>query len=170
MRQEYKLESEEALEKEIVTQGYTVDEVKQNIRVHYLSDQVLQREVYPRVVITNDEVRKYYDAHTKDFDQPAGNPRARNRRCLRKTGAPRRLQASGRRSRKPLPQLRRATILPQLPQSTPNRRRHLKAAISVSGQRANCHRRWKQVVDKLDKGQVTRHHSGAGRLHDFQAR
>jgi peptidyl-prolyl cis-trans isomerase SurA len=72
MRQDNKLESQEALEKEIVSQGYTLDEVKQNIRVKVLSDRVLQREVYPKVTITNDEVRKYYDAHTKDFDRPAG--------------------------------------------------------------------------------------------------
>src|SRR3954465_14030390 len=37
MRQENKLDSQEALEKEIVSQGYTVDEVKQNIRVKVLS-------------------------------------------------------------------------------------------------------------------------------------
>jgi len=72
MRQERKLESMEALEKEIVSQGYTVDDVRQNIRTQYLSSQVLQREVYGRVVITNDEIHKYYDEHQKDFDRPAG--------------------------------------------------------------------------------------------------
>jgi peptidyl-prolyl cis-trans isomerase SurA len=72
MRQERKLPTNEALEKEIVSQGYTVDEVKENLRVQVLRDQVLQREVYSRVVITNDEVRKYYDEHQKDFDRPAG--------------------------------------------------------------------------------------------------
>jgi parvulin-like peptidyl-prolyl isomerase len=72
MRQERKLESAEALEKEIVSQGYTVDEVKENIRTQYLTTQVLQHEVYGRVTITNDEIRKYYDEHQKDFDKPAG--------------------------------------------------------------------------------------------------
>ena len=72
LRLERKLESMEALEKEIVGQGYSLEEFKQNIRVQYLSSQVMQREVYPRVVVTNDEVRKYYDAHVKDFDRPAG--------------------------------------------------------------------------------------------------
>jgi peptidyl-prolyl cis-trans isomerase SurA len=72
LRQERKLESIEELEKEIVSQGYSLDEFKQNIRVQYLSSQVMQREVYPRVIVTNDEVRKYYDAHVKDFDRPAG--------------------------------------------------------------------------------------------------
>jgi hypothetical protein len=30
------------------------------------------REVYPKVIVTNEEVRKYYDGHVKDFDRPAG--------------------------------------------------------------------------------------------------
>src|SRR5215475_5428717 len=72
MRQERKLASPEALEKEIISQGYTLDEVKENLRNQVLRDQVLQREVYSRVVISNDEVRKYYDEHQKDFDRPAG--------------------------------------------------------------------------------------------------
>ena len=72
MRQERKLPSTDALEKEIVSQGYTVDEVKENIRTQYLTSQVLQREVYGRVTITNEEIRKYYDEHQKDFDKPAG--------------------------------------------------------------------------------------------------
>jgi parvulin-like peptidyl-prolyl isomerase len=66
------LDSQEALEKEIVSQGYTVDEVKQNILTRYLTDSVLQREVYGRVVLTNEDIRKYYDSHQKDFDRPAG--------------------------------------------------------------------------------------------------
>lgn len=72
LRQERKLASFEELEKEIVAQGFSLEEFKQNIRVQYLSSQVMQREVYPRVIVTNDEVRKYYDGHVKDFDRPAG--------------------------------------------------------------------------------------------------
>jgi len=72
LRQEQKLDSIEALEKEIVSQGYVLEDFKQNIRVRYLTSQVMQREVYPRVIVTNDEVRKYYDSHIKDFDRPAG--------------------------------------------------------------------------------------------------
>jgi len=72
LRQEQKLDSIEALEKEIVGQGYSLDEFNQNIRVQYLTSQVFQREVYPRVTITMEEARKYYDSHVKDFDRPAG--------------------------------------------------------------------------------------------------
>jgi len=72
LRQEQKLESTESLEKAIVAQGISFDDFKQNIRVRYLSEEVMRREVYPRVTLTTDEARKYYDSHIKDFDRPAG--------------------------------------------------------------------------------------------------
>jgi len=72
MRQEYKFETLEALEKAIVEQGISVDEYKQQIRNRYLTSQVLGREVYPKIIITNEEMRKYYDANQKNFDRPAG--------------------------------------------------------------------------------------------------
>src|SRR6185436_2603227 len=72
LRQERKLDSLEALEKEIVAAGYNLDDFKQGIRVQYLTEQVMGREVYPKVIVTNEEVRKYYDGHVKDFDRPAG--------------------------------------------------------------------------------------------------
>lgn len=72
LRQERKLASLDDLEKAIVAQGYSVDEFKQNIRTRYLTSQVLQREVYGRVIITTDEMKKYYDANVNKFDRPAG--------------------------------------------------------------------------------------------------
>jgi len=72
LRQERKLPSFEALEKEIVSAGYSLDDFRQNIRIQYLTEEVMRREVYPRVIITTEEGRKYYDSHIKDFDRPAG--------------------------------------------------------------------------------------------------
>src|SRR5215467_2064177 len=72
LRQERKLASLDDLEKAIVAQGYSVDEFKQNIKTRYLSSQVLQREVYGRVVVTTDEMKKYYEGNIKNFDRPAG--------------------------------------------------------------------------------------------------
>ena len=69
LRQERKLESLDDLEKAILAQGYSVDEFKQNIKTRYLTSQVLQRG---RVLVTQEEIKKYYDAHIKDFDRPAG--------------------------------------------------------------------------------------------------
>src|SRR5207244_11849269 len=72
LRQERHLESMEELEKAIVAQGYTVDEFNQNIKTRYLTSQVLQREVYGRVVITTEEMKKYYDANIKAFVRHEG--------------------------------------------------------------------------------------------------
>jgi len=72
LRQERRLESMEELDKAIQAQGYTVDEFNQNIKTRYLTSQVLQREVYGRVVITTEEMKKYYDGNVKNFDRPAG--------------------------------------------------------------------------------------------------
>src|ERR1043166_1305010 len=72
LRQERKLPSLDDLKKAIVAQGFTVDEFKQNIKTRYLTQQVLQREVYGRVVVTTEEMRKYYDGNVKNFDRPAG--------------------------------------------------------------------------------------------------
>src|ERR1043166_48605 len=72
LRQERKLESLDDLEKAILAQGYSVDEFKQNIKTRYLTQQVLQREVYGRVIVTTDEMKKYYDANVSKFNRPAG--------------------------------------------------------------------------------------------------
>jgi peptidyl-prolyl cis-trans isomerase SurA len=72
MRQENKFESTEALEKAIIAQGYNLDEFKQDIRTRYLTGQVLGREVYSRIIVTVEEMRKYYEEHKKEFDRPEG--------------------------------------------------------------------------------------------------
>ena len=72
MRQEYKFETMEALEKAISEQGYNLDEYKQNIRTRYLTTQVLSHEVYPKIIVTTEEIRNYYDSNLKNFDRPAG--------------------------------------------------------------------------------------------------
>ena len=72
LRQERKHATMESLEEEIVDAGYSLDEFKRGIQTRYLTQQVLQREVYGRVIVTTEEMRKYYDEHVKDFDRPAG--------------------------------------------------------------------------------------------------
>src|SRR5262249_50799455 len=72
LRQEQKLASFEELEKAIVSQGVSIDDFKQNIRVRYLSEEVLRREVYPRVTLTTEGAQKYYKPNKKDFNRRAG--------------------------------------------------------------------------------------------------
>jgi peptidyl-prolyl cis-trans isomerase SurA len=72
MRQEYKFETMEALEKAIVEQNISLEDYKTQIRNRYLTSQVLGREVYPKILITTEEMRKYYETNQKNFDRPAG--------------------------------------------------------------------------------------------------
>ncbi len=78
MRQEHNrtnpkepINSIEELEKAI-SQQMSLDDFKIRIKTQYLRNQVLSREVYGRVIVTNEEMRTYYDEHKKDFDRPQG--------------------------------------------------------------------------------------------------
>jgi peptidyl-prolyl cis-trans isomerase SurA len=72
LRQENNIPTLEDLEKAIVEQGMTVEAFKDRIRREYMSSQVLQQMVYPKIVVTNEEVRNYYDTHKQEFEKPAG--------------------------------------------------------------------------------------------------
>jgi peptidyl-prolyl cis-trans isomerase SurA len=72
MRQEYNFETLEDLEAAISAQGTPVEFFKDTIRTQYLTQQVLQREVYPKVLITTEEIRGFYEANLDEFDRPAG--------------------------------------------------------------------------------------------------
>src|SRR5215472_16537795 len=79
MRQEHnrtsaakdQINSIDDLEKAI-SQQMSLDDFKLRLKSRYLTGQVLNREVYNRVVITQEEVHNFYDAHQKDFERPAG--------------------------------------------------------------------------------------------------
>ena len=72
LRQDYTFESLEALEIAIVQQGQDLETFKENISTQYLTGQVLQREVYPKIIITTEGLRNYYEEHKAEFDRPAG--------------------------------------------------------------------------------------------------
>ncbi len=72
LRQDNKFESLEVLEQKIVAEGISIDDFKQKIRNQYLSNQVLGREVYPKIIVTTEELRNYYDTNQKTFDRPEG--------------------------------------------------------------------------------------------------
>src|SRR5207249_264304 len=65
------INSIEDLEKAI-SQQMNLDDFKMRIKTQYLRNQVLSREVYGRVIVTNEEMRSYYEEHKKDFDRPEG--------------------------------------------------------------------------------------------------
>jgi foldase protein PrsA len=62
------LGSPEALNQQLKAIGETADEERSRFADQATAQAVLQREL--KVVVTDDEVKKYYDGHTADYEQP----------------------------------------------------------------------------------------------------
>src|SRR5215510_8867313 len=72
LRVQQKFETRDELEKAIIKDYGDLEEFKNDIRTKFLTQQVIEHEVYGRMIVTNEEMKKYYDEHQKDFDRPAG--------------------------------------------------------------------------------------------------
>jgi peptidyl-prolyl cis-trans isomerase SurA len=72
LRVERKYATMEELEKAILKDYGDLEEFKNDIRAKVLGQKVIQHEVYGRVNVTQEQERKYYDEHQKEFDKPAG--------------------------------------------------------------------------------------------------
>lgn len=72
LREERKFATMDDLERAIIKDYGDLEEFKNDIRSEYLTRQVIEHEVYGRIVVTNEEMRKYYDEHQQEFDKPAG--------------------------------------------------------------------------------------------------
>jgi len=72
LRVDKKFATMDELEKAIIKDYGDVDEFKNDIRTKFLTQQVVDHEVIGRIIITQEEMRKYYDEHQKEFDKPAG--------------------------------------------------------------------------------------------------
>jgi peptidyl-prolyl cis-trans isomerase SurA len=72
LRTERKFATMEELEKAILKDFGDLEEFKNDIRAQVLTRKVKEHEVYSRIVITQEEERKFYDEHKQDFDKPAG--------------------------------------------------------------------------------------------------
>ena len=154
LRQEQKLDSSEALEKAIVAQGISLDEFKQNIRVRYLSEEVMRREVYPRVTLTTDEARKYYDSHIKDFDRPAGI-RVREIVILTENRGPEQIEAQRKKAEEALAAVKKGDDFGQVAE------KYSETDTASSGgdlgffAKGELNSALEAVTDKLEKGQVS---------------
>jgi parvulin-like peptidyl-prolyl isomerase len=71
-QQKDKFKTREELEKAIIQDYGDLEEFKNNLRTKFLSQQVIEHEVYGRMIVTSEEMRKYYDEHQEDFNRPAG--------------------------------------------------------------------------------------------------
>jgi peptidyl-prolyl cis-trans isomerase SurA len=70
IRQQNKMKDLDELEKAVTSQGINWDDFKSNIRNRLLTQEVIRREVGSHINITQDEEKKYYEEHKKDFVRP----------------------------------------------------------------------------------------------------
>jgi peptidyl-prolyl cis-trans isomerase SurA len=70
IRQQAKLPTMEALESEVSKSGQSYEDFKANIRDQLLEQELIRKEVGSRIVISHEEVEKYYNEHKSDFVRP----------------------------------------------------------------------------------------------------
>jgi len=70
IRVQNKLDSMEALEKAVSSQGLNWEDFKNNIRNGLLTQRVIGSEVGSHITIGREEVEKYYNEHKKDYVRP----------------------------------------------------------------------------------------------------
>jgi peptidyl-prolyl cis-trans isomerase SurA len=70
LRKQENVPTIEDLEKEAEQQGINWEDYKDQIRRQLLMQEVISRDVGSRLVITREEMRKYYDEHKNEFQSP----------------------------------------------------------------------------------------------------
>jgi peptidyl-prolyl cis-trans isomerase SurA len=70
IRQQYKLPSMEALESEVSKSGQDFEDFKSQIRNQLLTQELIRKEVGSRIVISHEDVVKYYNEHKGEFVRP----------------------------------------------------------------------------------------------------
>lgn len=70
MRKQMSLESMEDLEKAAQAQGISYEEFKQNTRNQIITQRVIGQEVGSHLALNKDDVKKFYDEHQADMQQP----------------------------------------------------------------------------------------------------
>jgi len=70
MRKQMNLQSMEELEKAAEAQGISYEEFKQNTRNGIITQRVIGQEVGSHMTLNKDEVKKFYDEHQADMQQP----------------------------------------------------------------------------------------------------
>lgn len=71
IRKENNIPDEDALREQLRREGMTVSDLRRNIERSLLRQEVLRREVQPKVVLSDADVRAEYERRKDDFTQPA---------------------------------------------------------------------------------------------------
>ena len=72
IRQQYNLASLDALQQAVENEGINWEDFKDQIRRQLLQQQVISREVGGRIILTQADARKFFEAHKQQFDSPPG--------------------------------------------------------------------------------------------------
>ena len=70
IRKQNRLDSIEALEKAVTSEGMNWEDFQSNIENHLLTQRVIGNEVGSHINITDEEITKYYEAHKSEFVRP----------------------------------------------------------------------------------------------------
>ncbi len=70
IRQKNNIPDMETLERAVTESGLVFEDFKAGIRNRILTQEVIRREVGGRMNFSNEELKKYYEAHQKEFERP----------------------------------------------------------------------------------------------------
>lgn len=70
IKAENQIPDDKTFEAALAQQGMTMAQLRKNIEKVYLRQGVIQRDVAPRIAITEEEARQYYRAHPEEFMKP----------------------------------------------------------------------------------------------------
>jgi len=70
IRKENKIETEEQFQAALKSEGMTMADLRRNLERQMIFQRVQQNEVLAKIGVTDDEARKYYDAHLNEFTTP----------------------------------------------------------------------------------------------------
>jgi peptidyl-prolyl cis-trans isomerase SurA len=70
IRIQYKLPDMESLEREVTKSGQNYEDFKKQIKDQLLTQQVIQKEAGEHIVLSHQEIEKYYEDHKSEFVRP----------------------------------------------------------------------------------------------------
>jgi parvulin-like peptidyl-prolyl isomerase len=71
LREEQNLQDEQKFLAALKQEGLTVDDLRKNVERQFIISQIQQDEVGSKLQLTEEEARQYYQAHQKEFIEPA---------------------------------------------------------------------------------------------------
>jgi peptidyl-prolyl cis-trans isomerase SurA len=72
IRKNLSLPTQDELKQEVEKQGLSWEDFTDNMKRKLLMREVIGREVGGRIMISREDIRKYFEAHKKDFESPGG--------------------------------------------------------------------------------------------------